>query len=145
MDFTDTLTEVMDEMPNKIEKPKRMPSEKQLAALSAAREKRKTKATALDKAKPAALPPPPVLVRNPPPPFVEPAPVAKKQIKKKTAPKPTVIQFADSESESGSDGGSSPRSVIIIRRPKKREPTQPPAPPPTPLPSQRRIYIRRAY
>ena len=48
MDFIDTLTEVMDEMPNKIEKPKRMPSEKQLAALSAAREKRKTKATALD-------------------------------------------------------------------------------------------------
>jgi hypothetical protein len=146
MDFEDTLTEIPDEMPNAIEKPKRKVTEKQLAALSAAREKRKTKTNALDKAKAIVAPPPPVLVRNPVPEFVEPAPKKKAAPKKKpAAPPPTVIQFQDSDDDSDGSDGSPPAPVIVIRRPPRRK-TEPPAPAPAPVQVyEPRQYIRRAY
>ena len=143
MDFEDTLTELPDEMPNAIEKPKRKVSEKQLAALSAAREKRKTKTNALDKAKAIVAPPPPVLVRNPVPEFMEPAPKKKAAPKKKTAPQPTVIQFQDSDDDSDGSDGSPPAPTIVIRRPPRRK-TEPPAPEPVQV-YEPRQYIRRAY
>lgn len=145
MDFEDTLTEQPEEMPNAIEKPKRKVSEKQLAALSAAREKRKTKTNALDKAKAiVAPPPPPVLVRNPVPEFVEPAPKKKAAPKKKpAAPQPTVIQFQDSDDDSDGSDGSPPAPTIVIRRPPRRK-TEQPAPEPVQV-YEPRQYIRRAY
>ena len=129
----ETLTELPD-IENRIEKPKRCASQKQLDALSQAREKRKTKKTALDNVEPIAKKP------------AEPEPTIKKKTAKK-AVKPTIIQI-----ESGSDSDSStddePPTVIIRRKNNKIAPAPIPIPikPPAPEPIKKLPiqYIRRA-
>jgi len=144
-----------EEASNPIEKPKRKASEKQLAALAAAREKRKTKMTALDKAAVVEPPSPKKtigrVVRLP---EAEPEPIILKKPKlKRSAPKPTIIQFESEDSSSGSDSdGGAPAPTIIIRNGKKKagEPNKqatekPVAPAPPAAPEPPRQYIRRAY
>jgi len=160
MDIEDTLVELPEgdeETSNPIEKPKRKASEKQLAALAAAREKRKTKMTALDKA--AAITTQveePVTVKKTIGkvvrlPEAEPQPIILKKPKlKRSAPKPTIIQFESDDSSSDDSEGGTPAPTIIIRNgkkkaePKKQVESEKPAPPPL-QPEPPRQYIRRAY
>lgn len=136
----ETLTELHDieDMPNKIEKPKRVASQKQLDALSQAREKRKTKKTALDNV---------ATIANAKPVEPEPTIIIKKKTVKK-AVKPTIIQI-----ESGSDSDSSSDDeppTVIIRRKNNKAPAQAPAPAPVPAEPTKPViklpiqYIRRA-
>jgi hypothetical protein len=132
MNEEDTLRDVTDEPENHIEKPKRKASEKQLAALAAAREKRKTKPNALA---PKALPPPP------PEPAEPVADVIIKKVKpKKVIPKPTIIQI-DSSSESSDEEPPAPTIIIRKSKPKKVAGPMPKVEPPPAAPKQ---YIRRA-
>lgn len=140
MEDEDTLTEII-EPTNAIEKPKRKVNEKQLAALNAGREKRKTKKNALDMAAPPAAPPavPPAAPQQAP--FVEPPIIVKKPKAKKRLPaKPTIIQFESESSESSDDDGPAP--VIIIRNNKKKKAPIEQEPVVQQQPKQ---YIRRAY
>jgi hypothetical protein len=162
MDIEDTLIELPEgDLPtNAIEKPKRKASEKQLAALAAAREKRKTKMTALDKAAAAVQ----VQEQQQPkkigkvvqlPAAAEAAEpiVLKKPRAKRSTPKPTIIQFeSDDSSSSGSDGeGGAPAPTIIIRNGKKKQTTkkkeesEQAAAAEAPVATGPRQYIRRAY
>ena len=144
MDIEDTLTDITDEPESPLEKPKRKVSEKQLLALANAREKRKTKKTALEVAQtppPAPVPPPMVLKKEPIGKVVH-LPEAKPKLKR-AEPKPTIIQF-ESDDSSGSDSdGPAPAPTIIIRNgSKKRSEPKPQVPEPPQAPRQ---YIRRAY
>jgi hypothetical protein len=147
MDLEDnTLTDITDEPESPLEKPKRKASEKQLLALANAREKRKTKKTALEM---VPAPPPMVLKKEPIGKVVrlpEPKPLPKPKLKR-AEPKPTIIQIEsdDTDSGSGSDSdGPPPAPTIIIRNgSKKRTPeAKPKVPEPPTAPRQ---YIRRAY
>jgi len=143
MDIEDTLTDITDEPESPLEKPKRKASEKQLLALANAREKRKTKKTALEVAQ---APPTPIVLKKEPIgkvvhlPEAEPLPKPKPKTKRAEA-KPTIIQF-ESDDSSGSDSdGQAPAPTIIIRNGNKKK-SEPKAPEPPQAPRQ---YIRRAY
>jgi hypothetical protein len=143
MDIEDTLTDITDEPESPLEKPKRKVSEKQLLALANAREKRKTKKTALEVAQ---APPTPIVLKKEPIGKVvhlpEATPLPKPKLKRAEA-KPTIIQF-ESDDSSGSDSdGSPPAPTIIIRNGnKKKSEPKPQVPEPPQAPRQ---YIRRAY
>lgn len=144
MDIEDTLTDITDEPESPLEKPKRKASEKQLLALANAREKRKTKKTALEVAQ--TPPPTPIALKREPIgkvvhlPEAEPLPKPKTKTKRAEA-KPTIIQF-ESDDSSGSDSdGPAPAPTIIIRNGSKKR-SEPKAPEPAQAPRQ---YIRRAY
>lgn len=158
MDTEDTLFELpegeQEEASNPIEKPKRKATEKQLAALAAAREKRKTKMTALDKAAvtPQVQPPNKTIGQVVRLPEAEPQPIILKKPKlKRSNPKPTIIQFESDDSSSSSDEGGAPAPTIIIRNGKRK--TEPKKPAETEKPvaampvliAPPRQYIRRAY
>lgn len=145
MDLEDnTLTDITDEPESPLEKPKRKASEKQLLALANAREKRKTKKTALEM---VPAPPPIVLKQEPIGKVVrlpEPKPLAKPKLKR-SEPKPTIIQFESDDSSSGSDSdGSPPAPTIIIRNGSKKRTPEPKPKVPEPKEAPRQ-YIRRAY
>ena len=147
MDLEDnTLTDITDEPESPLEKPKRKASEKQLLALANAREKRKTKKTALEVAQ--APPPAPIVLKKEPIGKVVQLPEAK-PLKipklKRAEPKPTIIQFESDDSSSGSDSdGPPPAPTIIIRNGGKKRTPEPKPKVPEP-PSAPRQYIRRAY
>jgi hypothetical protein len=139
----DTLTEVT----NAIEKPKRKATEKQLAALASAREKRKTKPNALAQTNLAQSLSKVDLKQEPIGKVVylpEPEPIVVKKPKtKKAPPKPIIIQMEDDSSSSDDE----PPATVIIRNTRKPakakpkpEPVQEAYRPPTPP----RQYIRRA-
>jgi hypothetical protein len=129
MDIEDTLTEVDATAPNNIEKPKRKATEKQLAALAAARAKRVTKPNALKKV---------AEVFQEPEPIVEPIVVKKPKVKKPV--KPIIIQMEESSSS------EEEQPTVIIRNTKKKAATKKPTEPVTVAePAAPIQYIRRAY
>ena len=149
MDLEDnTLTDITDEPESPLEKPKRKASEKQLLALANAREKRKTKKTALEMVT-APPPPPPMVLKKEPIGKVVRLPEAKALPKpklKRAEPKPTIIQIESEDTDSGSESdsdGPPPAPTIIIRNGNKKRTAEPKLKVPEP-PTAPRQYIRRA-
>jgi hypothetical protein len=138
----DTLVEIT-EPENAIEKPKkRQASEKQLAALAAAREKRKTKTNALDKAQQMRVPVPQAVAPPPPAPVAD--VVVKRTKPKRIVQKPTIIQI-DSDSDSGDDEPPAPTIIIRNGSKKKAAEVRRQVPQVQEEYEEPRQYIRRAY